>query len=300
MRTQLTCLTLLAPPTASLAMIMSAEAAAALAKGTFRVDNGIDAESYEGNAADRADLVQVAMFAAAVHARLLHDTRAVLVKGVDRKEYEGPDRDLTLMTVRSMLVYSILSSLVGQVDSCARGQLFDLSDSGAKATRDHVLCFSASSGDAGWHTDGASADRSYDVVSLLCVVPAAEGGAFRVSSNANAHDALRARLPPWLMYEPARPRPRDGRKFGSGTGQTDLLTALGGSPNLLELRTRRSRGPHLRARRGRAGHYRFRYMRATGSRRARPRCTRAPHRCSWRGWPFFFSTRSSTGTIHRL
>lgn len=80
------------------------------------------------------------MFAAAVHARLLHDTRAVLVKGVDRKEYEGPDRDLTLMTVRSMLVYSILSSLVGQVDSCARGQLFDLSDSGAKATRDHVLC----------------------------------------------------------------------------------------------------------------------------------------------------------------
>lgn len=253
----------LAHPTASLVMTMPAEAAAALAKVTFRaVDNGIDAESYEGNAADHADLVPVAMFAAAVRARLLHDTGAVLVKGVDVKEYEGPDKDLALMTVRSKLAYYILSSLIGQVDSGARGRLFDVRDSGAKATQDNVL-FSVSSGDAGWHTDGASADRSYDVVSLLCVVPAAKGGAFRVSNFANAHDALRARLPPWLMYELARPLPRDVLENGSGKGQTDLLTALCRSPELLDLRIRRNAYPIYAPGAGAqaADHCRFRYMR---------------------------------------
>lgn len=259
----------LAHPAASLIMTMPPEAAAALAKVTFRaVDNGIDAESYEGNAVDHADLAPVATFADAVRTRLLHDSGAVLVKGLDA----GPDNELALRTVRSKLAYYVLCSLIGQVDSSARGRLFDVRDSGARVTQDNVL-FSVASGDAGWHTDGASADRSYDVVSLLCVVPAAEGGAFRVSNFVNAHDALRARLPPWLMYELARPLPRDVIENGSGKGQTDLLTALCRSPELLDLRVRRNSYPIYAPGAGSqaADHCRFRYMRywvETGARKA--------------------------------
>jgi hypothetical protein len=48
-------------------------------------------------------------------------------------------------------------------------------------SNDNVL-FSVSDTEAGWHTDGASKDRVYDVVSLLCISPASEGGKFRISN----------------------------------------------------------------------------------------------------------------------
>ena len=56
-------------------------------------------------------------------------------------------------------------------------------------TNDNVL-FSVSDTEAGWHTDGASKDRVYDVVALLCISPATEGGKFRIS---NACESI---LPP--------------------------------------------------------------------------------------------------------
>ncbi len=53
-------------------------------------------------------------------------------------------------------------------------------------SNDNVL-FSVSDTEAGWHTDGASKDRVYDVVSLLCISPAAEGGKFRISNACELH-----------------------------------------------------------------------------------------------------------------
>ena len=48
-------------------------------------------------------------------------------------------------------------------------------------SKDNVL-FSVSDTEAGWHTDGASKDMVYDVVSLLCISPSSTGGKFRISN----------------------------------------------------------------------------------------------------------------------
>ena len=43
--------------------------------------------------------------------------------------------------------------------------------------------FSSSSYTANWHTDGASKDRVYDAVSLLCIQPSSKGGKSKVSQH---------------------------------------------------------------------------------------------------------------------
>ena len=158
-------------------------------------------------------------FAEAVRSRLLHETGAVLVKGLDMNALGGVEQ-LDMMTQSSKIAYFILAEHIGIVDATARGKLFDVKRCVLRAnelqlyslgashlvlcishhfplvslplpfsanidamskSNDNVL-FSVSDTEAGWHTDGASKDRVYDVVSLLCISPSTTGGKFRISN----------------------------------------------------------------------------------------------------------------------
>ena len=88
------------------------------------------------------------------------------------------------------------------------------------------MLFSVGSGEAGWHTDGASRDRVYSVIGLLCVEPSTTG----------VNVKLKATLPKFLLNELIRPIPRDVMENGAGAGTTDLLTALSRTPELLKAR----------------------------------------------------------------
>ena len=120
------------------------------------------------------------------------------------------------------------------------------------------LIFSVSDTEAGWHTDGASKDRVYDVVALLCVEKASRGGEFKLANAVNALESLKLKVPKFLLYELLRPIPRDVLENGSGKGHTDLMTSLCRSPDLLKLRVQQNAYPIFVESDGRM---RFRYMR---------------------------------------
>ena len=70
--------------------------------------------------------------------------------------------------------------------------------------------------EAPWHTDGASVNKTYDAVGLLCISPAVEGGSLRLSNAAAALEKLKANLPKFLLYELFRDVPRDVLENGKG------------------------------------------------------------------------------------
>ena len=90
-----------------------------------------------------------------------------------------------------LLVYS--SANIDAMSKKADNVLFSVSDSEGELIKNYYPAFYEHAPEtnffllitslvAGWHTDGASKDRVYDVVSLLCISPAAKGGEFRVSN----------------------------------------------------------------------------------------------------------------------
>jgi len=122
--------------------------------------------------------------------------------------------------------------------------------------QDNVL-FSVSNTEAGWHTDGASRDRVYDVVSLLSIVQATSGGEFKISNACNAFEQLKLKLPKFMMFELLRPVVRDVLENGGGQGAVGLAK-LSRSKQLLAKRIKHNRYPIFVD--GGKG-MRFRYMR---------------------------------------
>mmetsp|Transcript_16790 Transcript_16790/g.26202 ORF Transcript_16790/g.26202 Transcript_16790/m.26202 type:complete len:492 (+) Transcript_16790:2-1477(+) len=147
------------------------------------IGNDITAQYARRRARRQSMFSATKTFANDVRNRLLHETGAVIIKGLDMTALGGVDQ-LDKMTACSKIAYFLICEHIGTVDATARGKLFDVKSANIDATSkkaDNVL-FSVSDSEAGWHTDGASKDRVYDVVSLLCISPAAEGGKFRISN----------------------------------------------------------------------------------------------------------------------
>lgn len=220
-------------------------------------DQGIGADDFEMNVhAQVSEMQAVAEHAALVRSRLLNDVGAILVRGLDMERFGGL-ANLEKMTHCSKLAYYIYSSFMGQVDAGARGRLFDVKSANLDVKADNVL-FSVSDTEAGWHTDGASKDRVYDVVSLLSIVKASSGGEFRIANGANALEELKLRLPKFMMYELLRPIPRDVLENGSGKGAAGIAMKLSRSEHLLAKRIKYNSYPIFV---DRGERMRFRYMR---------------------------------------
>jgi hypothetical protein len=139
---------------------------------------------------------------------------------------------------------------------------------GLSTKQDNVL-FSVTDGEATWHTDGTSVDRVIDVVALLCIRPAAQGGEFGVSNACNAFADIQALLPHFLKFELMRLIPREVMEKGKGQGKVgaDWISAIARGSDLLRLRCLRNAFPIYELAVDRDGtHYgesrlRFRYMR---------------------------------------
>lgn len=135
-----------------------------------------------------------------------------------------------------------------------------MKDSHVNATdtnNDNVL-FSVSDSEAGWHTDGASKDRVYDVVGLMCISPAAKGGKFRFANACNVYNDIAKIMPKFLMYEMTRPIPRDVLENGKGLGNVSVGHVMGRTSDILALRIRYNSYPIYVSDGDRM---RFRYMR---------------------------------------
>eukprot|EP00730_Choanoeca_flexa_P009268 TRINITY_DN12617_c2_g5_i1.p1 TRINITY_DN12617_c2_g5~~TRINITY_DN12617_c2_g5_i1.p1 ORF type:complete len:572 (+),score=182.81 TRINITY_DN12617_c2_g5_i1:184-1716(+) len=195
-------------------------------------------------------------FADRVRQQLLEGAGVAAIQGVDMERLGG-SANLDMLECKCKLLYYILSSHIGKVDAGARGRLFDVKNANLDTTKDNVL-FSVSQGDAGWHTDGASVHRSYDVVSLLCISQAERGGEFRISNAVNALEKLKLRLPRFILNELYRPIYRDVLENGSGKGVEGFVNGLARTDTLLSMRVKKNSYPIFAELDDRV---RFRYMR---------------------------------------
>ena len=224
-------------------------------------DRGVDHESVMFGVDVRAevDLPELAAFAVLARRRLLDETGACLIKGLDLDRIgERSARGMERLCANAKLAYYIFSSLIGRVDAGARGRLFNVKNAKLDVTKDNVL-FSVTDGEAGWHTDGASRDRVYDVVSLISITPGTSGGEFKVANGVNALEKMRVAVPAWILYELFRDLPRDVMENGSGKGKgADLVSLMSRSKDVLRMRILRNGYP-IFCERGK--HLRFRYMR---------------------------------------
>lgn len=198
-------------------------------------------------------------FCTTIRSKLLHQTGAVIIKGLDMDKLGG-EKDMEKMTACSKIAYFLICEHIGTVDGGARGNLFDVLDEHIDANDSKVdnVLFSVSSAEAGWHTDGASKDRVYDVVGLLCISPAAEGGKFRFSNACNVYDDMTKAMPKFMMYEMIRPLPRDVLENGNGLGEEDISSTMSRSNDILAMRIRYNSYPIYVTEGDRM---RFRYMR---------------------------------------
>ena len=215
-------------------------------------DLGMTVDTFVPTSTDRKRLSNVASFGQMLRTRLMSQTGAVHLTGLDLSKFKtnnnphpsntNNDDDEEWMR-RSKLAYYILSCFIGKVDDDARGRLFDVIDQGLDTTNDNVL-FSVSSAAAPWHTDGASAEKSYDGVGLLCLSPAAQGGggALHLSNAYSALQVLKQRLPKFVLHELFRPLPRDILENGSGDGVGESLK-ITRRPDILKRRVRHNAFP---------------------------------------------------------
>ena len=220
-------------------------------------DGGMTEDTWEPSVEDAHRLALVAEFASKIRARLVHQVGAVHVTGLNMSDL-GFGASEAEAAGRAKLAYYILSSLIGKVDGSARGRLFDVVDRGLDTNADNVL-FSVSRAEAPWHTDGASANKSYDGVGLLCLNPATEGGTLHLSNAAVSLDSLKSKVPKFILNELFRPLPRDILENGSGQGVDGGLASLARNPGLLKLRIQHNAFPIFEE--GGDHSLRFRYMR---------------------------------------
>ena len=98
----------------------------------------------------------------------------------------------------------------------------------------------------------------YDIVSLLCISAAAEGGKFRISNACDVFDKIQHVLPKFILYELTRPIPRDVLENGSGKGTVGAANTMSRESAPLALRIRYNSYPIYVVQGDRM---RFRYMR---------------------------------------
>ena len=222
---------------------------------------GITEETFSPTNEDRKLLINVSSFAETARIRLRDQTGAVHITGLDMDKL-GKDTDNAAAVGRAKLAYYVISSHIGKVDGSARGRLFDVIDKGLDAAADNVL-FSVTAASAPYHTDGASADKSYNGVGLFCINPALEGGKLHLSNAAAALGCLQNRMPKFVLNELLRPLPRDILENGSGEGVgRDDLSRLSRRPDLLKKRIHHNAYPiYEDGKSGRNDLVRFRYMR---------------------------------------
>ncbi len=89
-----------------------------------------------------------------------------------------------------------------------KGQKNSTDKEGTDEVEDNVL-FSEVDTESGWHTDGASKNNVYDVIGLMCIYQAKDGGKLQVTNAAHALHSLKQNVPEFLLYELMRPIPRD-------------------------------------------------------------------------------------------
>lgn len=197
-------------------------------------------------------------FAVSLRNNLLHETGMVLLKGLDLDVF-GPTDDEKSVAC-SKLAYYLICNHIGAVDGSARGRLFDVQDSKLDAMddkNDNVL-FSVSNCEANWHTDGASKDKVYDAVSLLCIHPSDIGGRSKVSNACNAYDAV-SHMPKFILNELHRPVSRDILENGKGNAQhLSMSDQLSRADSIMSLRMSYNSYPIFDVQPNRM---RFRYMR---------------------------------------
>jgi len=226
------------------------------------VNKGLDEDNYELSDSEVLRLKETSKFAKTLRERLKVDTGAAFVSGLDLNEFgfQQGSSNAERGTKKVKLAYFILCSLVGHVDGSARGRLFDVKNYNLRVTSDNVL-FSVGNNEATFHTDGASLNKSYDVASLLCLSPAADGGAFRLSNACSAFNNLRAKLPKFLMYELMRPLPRDILENGNGKGiGGSMMNLVRNNNEIMKLRVRHNSYPIFVEADG-GTRLQFRYMR---------------------------------------
>ena len=201
-------------------------------------------------------------FSVSVRNKLLHQTGLVVLKGLNLDTFSDLDMsaDRDQIVACSKLAYYIICCHIGTVDGSVRGKLFDVQDKNIDAMdgkNDNVL-FSVSNCEASWHTDGASKDKVYDCVGLLCINPSRVGGKSKVSNACNSFDSIESVFPKFMMHELTRPIPRDVLEKGKGRGNDNVGTQLSRTESMLHLRISYNSYPIYVVKEGRM---RFRYMR---------------------------------------
>lgn len=91
------------------------------------------------------------------------------------------------------LLYQALGAAMGQIIE-TYGRLYDVVDSG-ESYKTSAIPVSQTRESTGMHTDSSRKDNCPDYVGLLCHRPARSGGGSRITSAAEAHEALRRRSP---------------------------------------------------------------------------------------------------------
>lgn len=115
---------------------------------------------------------------------------------------------------------------------------------------------------ANWHTDGASRDRVYDAVGLLCIHQSRTGGKSKISNACDAYDAMLG-TPKFIMHELLRPICRDILENATsdkakGSLRMSMRSQLGREESLMSLRISYNSYPIYEVKHDRL---RFRYMR---------------------------------------
>ena len=141
-------------------------------------------EEYSGNL--RKQLPELSRFIRSIQLELTFGT------GVTR--IAGPGEDWSESTLRQL--YWVSGTLMGRsVDSY--GRIYEVKDRGADHRRVRIPV-SQTSASTGFHTDSSSVDVQPDLVGLLCLQPARQGGKSRLTSALTAHERLRHTCPQLL------------------------------------------------------------------------------------------------------
>ena len=120
--------------------------------------------------------------------------RCELTRGSGVTWLAAPEGDWHESTLRSL--YLVLGTLMGRpLDPY--GTLYEVKDRGADH-RQKRIPVSQTSASTSLHTDSSSVDVQPDLVGLLCLQPAPEGGESRITSALTAHERLRESCPELL------------------------------------------------------------------------------------------------------
>lgn len=120
--------------------------------------------------------------------------RCELTRGSGVTWLAAPEGDWHESTLRSL--YLVLGTLMGRpLDTY--GTLYEVKDRGSDH-RQKRIPVSQTSASTSLHTDSSSVDVQPDLVGLLCLQPAPEGGESRITSALTAHERLRESCPELL------------------------------------------------------------------------------------------------------